>query len=96
MKPSGPAAGRPSRPWPGSEGELMNNLAVSISLLAVIFAMVALLYASVGSGGMGGSINGARHFEPGTMQKILGTVFVLAIFFWQKNRHDLYAMSEKA
>ena len=33
------------------------------------------------AGGMAGSLMGARHFNPRTMQKILGTVLVVAIFF---------------
>jgi hypothetical protein len=33
------------------------------------------------AGGMAGSMMGARHFNPRTMQKILGTVLVVAIFF---------------
>ena len=33
------------------------------------------------SGGMAGSMMGAGHFKPRTMQKILGTVLVGAIFF---------------
>ncbi len=35
-------------------------------------------------GGLAGSILGARRFEPRTMQKILGTVLVVAIFFLGK------------
>jgi uncharacterized membrane protein YfcA len=33
------------------------------------------------AGGMAGSMMGAKRFNPQTMQKILGTVLVVAIFF---------------
>ncbi len=41
----------PSHPWQISVGETMNELHISILLLAVIFAIVAFFYASVGLGG---------------------------------------------
>jgi uncharacterized membrane protein YfcA len=49
-----------------------NNIAL-VPYMPLIVGAVA--------GGMAGSIMGARHFEPRTMQKILGTVLVVAIVF---------------
>ena len=45
------------------------------------WASIWTVISAVLAGGMAGSMMGAQHFNPRTMQKILGTVLVVAIVF---------------
>ncbi len=57
------------------------GLAARIQYNSIDLVPYMPLIIGVVAGGMVGSMMGARHFNPRTMQKILGTVLVVAIFF---------------
>ena len=51
-----------------------------------------VLIVAVGLGGLAGSLSGALKFSPRTMQKMLGSVLVVAIFFMGKKVVSLTLM----
>lgn len=70
----------------------ISGLAARLQYSEVDIISYGVLIIAVGVGGLAGSLSGALKFSPKTMQKMLGSVLVVAVFFMGKKVVSLTLM----